>query len=752
MRRIAVLFCLGLSLAGPPHVAPLEPASPASTDLLTLAQTNPRAVFDQARTHQAAGTPLPEAVLRQAVTTAHQPGIAQEHLDAAIAAFDVYREHPWLDEVLRPFATANAVHLLLNADVFAQRQRAWTQRAVTLAVPHAPDWTLRVFKTLAAIDAAWARSLVLLAAAAAPGVVLPQAEALVAVDPLWAEGVVREAARAFPTEAIRLARTYMAAPWGPRVLADAALAEPRWMMTILAAGAESQPVLYRALAAAPNPAAQFLLQLAQGPYSDESKIRLATFVQPLAAQTLTLEEALRVSGESRTYLHALMTMQLRDHAATPRAIESALREEISLLIEEMNQRFEQPPAVRFHAVTGLTAPELYLVIAYGEAEMFTSSYRGVFERLLASMRQAHLTGDQLLDQVHHTRFRMFMKAAAVFHRLEPFLATIPSPVERWALLAKCVSDIERGSDLLVQGMMAAELVAAPLDPSSLHLLRDTLKSEYARAVATRQPEIIALYGLLGALLLQRQEIAESTDAALTTLWAPYRAALPNLERLPLAGLFSTGVNVQRYFFYNDDDGQQSFQSFLAHYQQDAAWQLETYDTYVHLQTQRGERRIEIFANLPSAEDQAVPDIIQAWRTRQLTPHMVVHRGHTPYALRTIEHIPATAALVVLGNCGGTTLLDTVLSKAPQAHILTTKGIGSITINDPLLKALNTYLLRPDTLTWPQFWQQASTALDQNPRFVDYVPPHRNAAAVLLTAYRRLRTMQQQATLRASLRP
>ena len=57
-----------------------------------------------------------------------------------------------------------------------------------------------------------------------------------------------------------------------------------------------------------------------------------------------------------------------------------------------------------------TAREIYCLIVYGEAEMFTSSYRGVFDRLIARMHQEALTGDELLSQVHDTRFRIFIKS------------------------------------------------------------------------------------------------------------------------------------------------------------------------------------------------------------------------------------------------------------------------------------------------------------------------------------------------------
>jgi len=74
--------------------------------------------------------------------------------------------------------------------------------------------------------------------------------------------------------------------------------------------------------------------------------------------------------------------------------------------------------------------------------------------------------------------------------------------------------------------------------------------------------------------------------------------------------------------------------------------------------------------------------------------------------------------------------------------MTTKGIGSITINDPLLKAFNDYLRSGKDMTWASFWRQAEATLGRNARFVDYVPPDRNAGAAFLTAYRRVMTAKQ----------
>jgi hypothetical protein len=148
------------------------------------------------------------------------------------------------------------------------------------------------------------------------------------------------------------------------------------------------------------------------------------------------------------------------------------------------------------------------------------------------------------------------------------------------------------------------------------------------------------------------------------------------------------------------------------------------------------------------DEQGITDIDQALRTRQIAPSVIVHRGHSTHVDRTLEKLPATAALVYLGNCGGNTLLDTVLRQAPTAHIITTRGIGTITINDPLLKAFNTYLLRGKDLTWQRFWRHLEATLGRHPRFMDYVPPDKNASVVFLRAYHRLTAEAKPAVARA----
>jgi hypothetical protein len=713
-------------------------ASETRQDQALVKTADPRTILAQAQRWHERGTPFPDALLRQAVEAALQPEASWDDITAAITAFDVYQDRPWLTQVMQPFVVYNASTILLNADMFARMHRMWAQRAVEMAAPQAPGFVLGALRILATLDPVWAKQLATMVATTTPAVVWAHVDVLLAVDTPWAEGLLRQAVSVSPSDAIRAVSAYNIAPWGPQLFADVVLREPRLVVRLMTADPARHQAVEHALDDATHPALHVLAQLVHSHYPADLKEKMAVFVEMIAEQTLSFEAAAQLSSDERTYFQTLVAMHLRDPQVQHHAIETALGEEASALAEEMNNLLEQPAAVRFYAVATWTAREIYCLIAYGEAEMFTSSYRGVFDRLLARMHQEALTGDALFSQVHDTRFRIFIKSAAVLNRLTIFLATIPSPVARWSLLTRCMSDIEGAPDVTVQAVTAAEMLSTPLDRASLRLIRDTLRSEYARAELEPNQHAHIIYGLLIAALAQRHA-AELTDPALRTIADTYLPALPALTGIPLAGLFQQGTNIQKYFFYNDDDGKLSFQSFMAQYQHDKAWQIEDHGSFVHMRSTVSAKTIEIYANKFTEDEQGSTDIDDVLRERRVTPSVIVHRGHSTYVAQTIEKVPATAALVYLGNCGGYTLLETILKKAPKAHILTTKGIGTLTINDPLLKALNDYLLRSKDMTWQSFWRQAEATLGRNPRFMDYVPPDKNAGAVFLTAYRSFMT-------------
>jgi hypothetical protein len=656
-------------------------------------------------------------------------------VELAIRAFLLYKDRPWATDVIEPYAARHAAQLLMNADALATLQRDWTKRALTVAAAHAPAWVFRGLPQLMAVDAPWAQQLAAMVASRQPALAFTHAEQVLAADRTWAQRLLQRAVQEAPQHAVSMLQAYLAEPWGPQLFTEAALAAPRWTVTVAAAQRPESPAVLAFLQGSPDPHLRLLAQIAQSDHNGEVAARMGGFVFDIVAHTLSLQEAARLSAGDQPYFRALVARKLATQAPHPRVVDEALQDQATIVFQYLNELFDKPDAVRFRIVAPLTVQELYVLMAYGETNALSTSYHGVFTRFLARMRQDGVTGAQVLAQVHEVRLRPFIKAAAKFDRLEAFLATMASAPERWAVVTRCFQGLERLPDMVTQAAYAAEILDTVAYGPGRSLLQDTLLTEYQRVEQTRHPRGLAVYGLLAAQLVQRT--AGRPDAPmLTALARQYRPYLPDWHALPVTRLFHDGLNVQRHFFYNDEDGRGSFQSFMAQYRAAPAWQVEDHDTFVRISAAVADRRIVIYANTPTDAGEQAATLERAMQRHGLPPQMIVHRGHSPYVPETIARMPRTVALVYLGNCGGYTLLDSVFTHAPEAQVITTTGVGTISVNDPFLKALNDYLLREAAGDWGAFWERAAARLGSNPRFADYVAPDHNAGALFLRAYQR----------------
>jgi hypothetical protein len=113
-------------------------ASETRQDQALVETADPRTILAQAQRWRERGTPFPDALLRKAVEAALQPEASWDDITAAITAFDVYQDRPWVTQVMQPFVVYNATNILLNADMLARMHHTWAQRAVEMAAPQAP--------------------------------------------------------------------------------------------------------------------------------------------------------------------------------------------------------------------------------------------------------------------------------------------------------------------------------------------------------------------------------------------------------------------------------------------------------------------------------------------------------------------------------------------------------------------------------------------------------------------------------------
>jgi hypothetical protein len=105
---------------------------------------------------------------------------------------------------------------------------------------------------------------------------------------------------------------------------------------------------------------------------------------------------------------------------------------------------------------------------------------------------------------------------------------------------------------------------------------------------------------------------------------------------------------------------------------------------------------------------------------------------------TLEQLPPSAKIVVLGSCGSYQYLDAVLGICPEAHIVSSKEVGTRLVNEPILRIISESLRRGEGVDWIKTWKQLNAQLNNGyakERLENYIPPHRNLGALFIKAFR-----------------
>jgi hypothetical protein len=98
-----------------------------------------------------------------------------------------------------------------------------------------------------------------------------------------------------------------------------------------------------------------------------------------------------------------------------------------------------------------------------------------------------------------------------------------------------------------------------------------------------------------------------------------------------------------------------------------------------------------------------------------------------------------AKIIVLGSCGGYKNLNQLIEINPEAHIISTKQIGTGNINQIITNKLNQILLAGKTVVWRTMWDDLSLFFAKQPKDIkeaweDYIPPYKNLGAIFIKAY------------------
>lgn len=414
-----------------------------------------------------------------------------------------------------------------------------------------------------------------------------------------------------------------------------------------------------------------------------------------------------------------------------KTLENKVRQKaIETYVNVINGLHEENDDIRFKKIESLDPIELYYVAVMGADQIYTSSYLGVYKRIFQKMKMQN-AADTLLNAVNFDHFKKWIKIAAGYNTLDDFLKKMDS-ANATALMKNFVSNLDK-TNTLEDAVDVADSYASISNTNLKKFILNEVQNNQSQVKTERGKNI---YSILNTIFLS-MDSTNKVDITSTLGIQPVHF-VPNALLKDTSGR----VIIQQYF-YGDKDGNNVFSVFLSQFR-NANWKIIDKPEWVEVMSTKGSK-VTIYANKPLDENQdldakAQKNLNEYLYKNGIDPTIVIHRGHSYYVHYTIEQLPPSAKVVLLGSCGGYNNLNDVLSICPEAHIISSKQIGSGLINGPMISLISDNIRQGKDLNWPQIWKTLEAKFvdpTRKERFEDYVPPHKNLGAIFIIAYNKL---------------
>lgn len=387
---------------------------------------------------------------------------------------------------------------------------------------------------------------------------------------------------------------------------------------------------------------------------------------------------------------------------------------------------------RMKAIDSLSAIDLYFMMVMSESEIYTSSYKHSFFRMLQRMGAEPRT-DSLLLNVHFDYFKKFIKMAANYNKLDTFLKFMPKTASE-ILMRGFIANLDNTGNL-EDAVDVADSYSSINDEKLQSTILGYVMENEKKCIQGNNVRGKTIYGLLKSIFLS----ADSTNKIdLTNI-----LGIPSIYEIESKDIQDdSGRIIQQVYWYGDEDGKTYFPFFISSFSP-KEWKITANKEWYEIRSLKG--NVWIYANRPLDNDANLDDSAQIHLNNYLAennmqPAVVVHRGHSYWLPRTIRQMSGNAKIVVLGSCGGYKNLNDIIESNPDAHIISTKEIGAGDINRPILNYLNQTFESGSKLVWKNMWAALTKLFSTDPNknvresWEDYIPPYKNLGAIFLKGY------------------
>lgn len=458
--------------------------------------------------------------------------------------------------------------------------------------------------------------------------------------------------------------------------------------------------------------------------NEESLVELLPFGLAIQEGRTTVEAVKKLIDKPAVYYSAFNKELLELHNSDDQQRRNYLTSFIEDLnhvlceyyVAPINELHEKPDNVRYRILNGISSTDLYFSILGGESMFYTSSFIHVFNQFLKQTEKEGL--DKFFERTGYYHFGDFLTIVSGYGLINKLVTKMNEEKFAEVLMRytkKHINTTLADKELILHGMSLAEVF-------------DGVKTN------------TKLRDILMAKLDQVRENEPQYDVLLRRMYAGFKDVLADIDNsklkeveklyevLPVERLKFKDTIVQVALFYDDVDGTASYGNFMQMFPE-SKWQKEDKGNYLIIRSKEGTPML-VFCNKPNTkvkDNNAQNEMLQAVADANLEITTFLHRGHSYHLYKSLRKLPPTAQLVYLGSCGGYNDVSKVFHANPDAHIISTRSIGSKYVNDPILNKINSEVLSDRNLEWNELWKGLETSFTNKSTkdlFASYIPPNK----------------------------
>ncbi|MDI9355051.1 MAG: hypothetical protein QM532_02455, partial [Cyanobium sp. MAG06] len=377
----------------------------------------------------------------------------------------------------------------------------------------------------------------------------------------------------------------------------------------------------------------------------------------------------------------------------------------------INYLHNSPDNIRYKSIENKTLEDYIMIVSVGRQEIYTSSFLYVFTKKLIPELQnkPDIIKSMLNKGVIQSKDILKLVNASTFfgeyngkNGVSSLLIDNLSIGDQNILLDTVFDDINNNNNPEYAIVLHELLDQNKNNKVFSDLIINKIKNNYNKSKLSTKKIYLQLINVVLRDKIVEESIFPTIDKSILSKYAN-----PDISRVDTNTLFNKdGVNVQRYYFYNDEDGVTSYQNFLSYYKNNKDYKITYHNNekYIVVEKSVKGRTIRIYSNSPEnnkdgkSDNIGINNLNNLFTSNSITTDYVVHRGHSYHVNNTIDTINKNTKMIFLGSCGGYNNMASALKKTDiSTPIISTTAVGTKYVNDILLRIINEHILYKDTL-------------------------------------------------------